>query len=469
VNENEVPRENIWLTVLNLAWPAMALNGLQTVNSLLDSYFVQRLSEDALAAIGASTTTIFLLISLSMAVGVAATAMVSRAFGEGDTAKFVEANKKCLGFAVLLGFVLIGVAVPLSSPAAQFVIPADAPEAARLMVEYLTIVSLVLPAVFVIQTLAGSLRGIGDTISPMVISGIQILLHILLNYLLIFSSQRIGLLVVPGAGLGLSGAAWAMVISAWICAGVYLVYVTRTPLGESWRIRLPGWEWSQRIFKIAAPAALMSVVRVTSLFMFFAILRWVPDGKIAVGAVRPGFSIEALAFMPSFGLAIAAGALVGQSLGMKLPERAKELGMTAAHMAGALSFVVAAFLFVFADQLAGALLADQPATAAMTAQYLRYVSSTEVFFGYGMVLIGAMQGAGDTVRPFWITFITMWLIRVPLAAVLALKSVPLGFVSVPGLGMGADGCWLTLAITQAIQGAVCIWVWRQGRWQLAKV
>jgi Na+-driven multidrug efflux pump len=86
-----------------------------------------------------------------------------------------------------------------------------------------------------------------------------------------------------------------------------------------------------------------------------------------------------------------------------------------------------------------------------------------------MVLIGAMQGAGDTVRPFWITFITMWLIRVPLAAVLALKSVPLGFVSVPGLGMGADGCWLTLAITQAIQGAVCIWVWRQGRWQLAKV
>lgn len=467
IPDNENPLATVWI----LAWPAVALNALQTINSLLDSYFVQHLSGDALTAIGAATTTLWLLVSLSMAVGVAATAMVSRAYGENDPAKYREANRKCLGFAVIFGFLLTGFAVPLSYPATQFVIPADAPGAAKLMLQYLTVVAFVLPPSFIIQTLAGSLRGIGDTKSPMVISGLQIILHILLNYLLIFPSHDLGWIIIPGANLGLVGAAWALVISAWIAALIYLWFSTKTPLGEVWRIKLPGVEWTRRIFRIAAPAGLMSVVRVTSLFAFFAVLKWVPDGKIAIGAVRPGFSIEALAFMPSFGLAIAASALVGQSLGMKKPDRASALGWMAAHQAGIVSGVVAVILFVFADPISRAVLADQPEFAAFTAQYLRYVSTTEILFGYAMVFISAMQGAGDTVRPFWITLTCMWFIRVPLAAVLALNNLQLGPLTLPfpGFGMGADGCWLALTITQAIQGAVCIYFWRLGKWKLAKV
>jgi putative MATE family efflux protein len=474
VQEDQTPelqdaQENPLRTVWTLAWPAVALNALQTVNSLLDTNFVQHLEADALTAIGAATTTLFLLISLSMAVGVAATAMVSRAYGENDHAKYIEANKKCLGFAVIMGILLIGVAVPLSYPATRFVIPPDAPHAAALMVQYLTIVSAVLPAVFVIQTLAGSLRGIGDTKSPMVISGIQILLHIAFNFLLIFPNRTFNGITIPGANLGLAGAAWALVISAWISATIYLIFVTKTPLGESWRIKLPGWEWTKRIYRIAAPAGLMSIVRVTSLFMFFAILKYVPQGKSAIAAVRPGFSIEALAFMPSFGLAIAASALVGQSLGMKKPERAAALGWMAGHQAAIVSAVAAALIFAFAGPLANTLLADQPQIAALTANYLRYVASTEIFFGYGMVLISAMQGAGDTVRPFWISFICMWLIRVPLAAVLALETIPLGPITIPGFGMGANGCWLTLAITQLIQGVAAMIYWKLGHWKTAKV
>lgn len=462
-------QENPLRTVWTLAWPAVALNALQTLNSLLDTNFVQHLEEDALTAIGAATTTLFLLISLSMAVGVAATAMVSRAFGENNPAKFIEANKKCLGFAIVMGILLIGVAVPLSYPATQFVIPPDAPHAATLMVQYLTIVSAVLPAVFVIQTLAGSLRGIGDTKSPMVISGIQIFLHIAFNFVLIFPSRTINGITIPGANLGLAGAAWALVISAWISAAIYLIFVTKTPLGESWRIQLPGWDWTKRIFRIAAPAGLMSIVRVSSLFMFFAVLKYVPEGSAATSAVRPGFSIEALAFMPSFGLAIAASALVGQSLGMKKPDRASALGWMAGHQAAIVSAVAAALIFFFADPLAHTLLPDKAAVANQTAHYLRYVASTEIFFGYGMVLISAMQGAGDTVRPFWISFICMWLIRVPLAAILALKVIHLGPISIPGLGLGANGCWLTLAITQLIQGIASMVFWKLGYWKSAKV
>lgn len=470
----ESPLSTVW----KLAWPAVALNALQTINSLLDSYFVSHLEGDALTAIGAATTTLFLLISLSMAVGVASTAMVARAYGEGDPTKYRETNRKCLGFAVLSALLLTVVAVPFAPTAASFLIPSDAPHAARLMAQYLGIVTLVLIPSFVIQTLAGSLRGIGDTKSPMVISGLQIGLHIILNFLLIFPTRHFILhfpkgalipITIPGANLGLNGAALALVLSAWISAIIYLVSTTRTPLGEVWRVKFPGMDWVKRIFNLAAPAGLMSIVRVTSLMAFTNILTQVPNGKYAIGAIRPGFSIEALAFMPSFGLAIAASALVGQSLGAKDPARAKKLGWIAAHQAGIVSTVAAIFIYIFADPITHNVLQGQPEYAAQAASYLRHVCTTETLFGYAMVLLSAMQGAGDTKRPFWLTLIGMWIIRVPLAMFLSLKTITLGPIVLVGLNMGADGAWLTLAITQAVQGLACLVLWQQGKWALAKV
>lgn len=467
-------------TVWKLAWPAVTLNALQTINSLLDSYFVSHLEGDALTAIGAATTTLFLLISLSMAVGVAATAMVARAFGEGDPAKYRESNRKCLGFAVLSSLILTLIALPFAPGAAAFLVPDDAPHAARLMAQYLGICSFVLIPSFIIQTLAGSLRGIGDTKSPMVISGLQIGLHIVFNYLFIFPSHNFGGIRIPGANMGLNGAALALVLSAWIAALVYLFTTTRTPLGEVWRIKFPDLSWIKRIFNLAAPAGLMSIVRVTSLMAFTSILTQVPNGKYAIGAIRPGFSIEALAFMPSFGLAIAASALVGQSLGAKDPARAKKLGWIAAHQAGLVSTVAAIFIFIFADPITHNVLQGQPEYAKQAASYLRHVCTTETLFGYAMVLLSAMQGAGDTRRPFWLTLIAMWFIRVPLAVFLSLPAIQVlpkidwvGIQMQPafiaGMNMGADGAWTCLAITQAIQGLACLVLWQQGKWALAKI
>lgn len=461
----EQPLRVVW----TLAWPAVALNALQTVNSLLDSYFIQHLEPAALTAISSATTAMFLVISMTMAVGVAATAMVSRAFGEGDMDKVREANQKCLGFAVIFAFILMLFVWPLGDLVASFMVPRSNPRAATMMVEYLRISGLMLPGMFVIQTLAGSLRGTGDTRSPMVISGLQILLHIALNYLLIFPSRSIGPFVLPGAGLGLHGAAVALVVSATCSAVVYLAWCSRTPLGNVWKIRNPGLDWMRRIVKLAVPAALMSIVRVTSLMAFMAILSHVPNGDLAIGAVRPAFSLEALAFMPSFGLAIAASALVGQSLGMGDPARASRLGWMAAHQAGLVSLVAAVFLFVFAQPVSSLVLADKPEFAAYTAQYLRYVCTTEVLFGYSMVLVSAMQGAGDTTRPFWLTVWSGWLLRVPLAAILALTAIQVGPWAIAGAGMGADGCWLAIAIAQSLGGIGAIWLWMRGDWRYAKV
>ncbi|MCC6402730.1 MAG: MATE family efflux transporter [Fimbriimonadaceae bacterium] len=435
-----------------LAWPAVSLNLLQTVNALLDTFFIQTLPTSNATAASGATTSIFLFISLAFALGMASTALVARFFGAGNFPDLKAACDQGASTALIGGFSVGFLALALSPVLAWLQIPATDTEAVTLMKTYLVGLAAGLPAVFLIQSLAGSLRGVGDTKSPMLLSGFQILVHIGLNAWMIPHGHG-------HLGWGIAGAGAAFAISAWLAAIVYLVFARRTPVGQV-RLRLPEMEWVRRIVRIAFPAAIGAFVRVTSLMAFTFILKGVPRASYAVAALRPSFSVESLAFMPTFGLSIAAAALVGQCLGAKKPERAERVGWLAAHYAGAVSLVASVLIFSFALPLAHLLLPDQPEIAAEVATFLRYLCATEVLFAYAMVLLGAVQGAGDTTSPLWVNLVCMWGLRVPIAAVLAMPF---------GLGLGARGCWISMMTTQAIQGVYAIWVYRRGRWKAKEV
>ncbi len=455
----EIARENPARVVWDLAWPAVALNSLQVINSLLDSAFIGHLPKSALTAYGAVTAVIFLMFSLAMSLATGATALVSRAFGAGRAEEFRTACKQSLAVAAACGLIFAALTVVSIPFVTQVLLPAGEPEAGRLVRVYLLAYAAGLPAIYIIQALAGSMRGIGDTRSPMVISGIQILLHITLNYLLIFPPRDIpGGVTIPGFNMGLGGAAAALSISAWISALGYLFYVGRTPLGDAWRLQIPHWPWVVRILRIAVPAAVMAVLRVASLGAFVIILAKTAEGATALAAIRPGFAIESVMFMPSFGLSMAAAALVGQSLGMRRPERAERLAWTAAHHAAFVTIALSVPIFFGADHIARLLIEGKPEVAEQTALLLRYLCVTEIGFAYAMVFLGAMQGAGDTIRPLWITIICLWLLRVPLT-----------WIFVMTLKMGTVGAWLAMSITQALQGILGGIYFKKGDWKLKEV
>lgn len=472
-SEHESASRIVWA----LAWPAVALNSLQVINSLLDSAFIGHLDQAALTAYGGITVVVFMLFSLAMALGTGSTALVARAYGAGQVEEFRTASRQANGLSIVCGIIFGAIGI-LSAPlAARTFIPAGDTRAMQLMVEFIVAFSCGLPAIFIIQSLAGSMRGIGDTKSPMVISGLQILLHILLNFILIFPPRETTFgVTIPGFSMGLTGAATALSLSAWMAAIIYIGYSARTPLGASWAIGRLYWNWCYRILRIAVPAAVMAVLRVGSLAVFTLILKAVPNGSQAIAAMRPGFAIESMMFMPSFGLSMAAAALVGQSLGMKDPARAERLGWTASHHAALVTLILCAPIFLFAPQIASGLIEGKPQIASEAAMLIRYLCVTEVWFAYAMVTIGAMQGAGDTVRPLWITVLALWFIRVPMSAVCALSTGQTllalnGFhVVMPfGLGMGAEGAWLGMSVSQAIQGFLAIALFKQGKWKTKKV
>ncbi len=474
ITPQEIATENHTSVVWKLAWPVVALNSLQVVNTLLDRFFIGHLPSEALTAQGSAINVMFLMFSLAMALGTGSTALVSRAFGAGKIEELRIAAKQSVGLAVIAGLISGLVAALLAYPASQFFLPPGEATTAALMTKFILSYAIGLPAIYVIQTLAGALRGIGDSKSPMYISGLQILLHISLNFILIYPPRTTFFgLNIPGFGLGLVGAGLALSISAWVAALIYFAYSVRTPLGSQWILQSPRWVWASRILKVAVPAAGMAVLRVGSFMAFTKILTQIPGAGIAATAIAGmsvAFAIESIMFMPAFGLSMAAASLVGQSLGMKRPERAERLTWIAANHGALVTAVISIPIFIFAYPIALTMVGEKHEIAAQASHLIRALSVTEFFFAYGMVMTGAMQGAGDTVRPMWITLCSTWFLRVPLSAFLALGFPHRMYTgNLHFLGYGAAGAWFAMSVTQAIHGALSIHVFRQGKWKTKKV
>lgn len=438
--------------VWDLAWPIIALNSMQVVNSLLDTRFISALGQSSLNASGAAQSVLFFLASMGIALGVGVTALVSRFYGANQTADLVKASRQTTGLSVLIG---IAIAV-----LGYFTLPficglyVDVDSAAYSeMLEYLGAVMVGIPAFYIFNSLAASLRAISDTKTPMVVSGIQILLHIILNYILIFPPREFIGMTLPGADMGIAGAGWSFSISAWIAALMYFPATSGSILGATWKLQFPEWKWVVRTLRISLPASLMMIIRVSSFAVFSMALKHTGEGEMALGAMRVGIAMEAIAFMPAFGYSMAASALVGQYLGKKDPAGAERLAWGATNQGVLIMTVMAAVFFIFAPQFA-AFFIELPAQRDIAISYMRIVAITEPLFGYAMVLTGAHQGAGDTGRPTWANFISSWVLRVPLVYIFAV-----------GMKLGSTAAWVVMALTQAVNGIIMIYLFRRGKWK----
>ena len=443
---------NVW----RLAWPSVLAMLLQTFNSLMDTFFVGHLPNgaQALAATGIGGSVQFLLVSLSMGVAVGTTALVARFTGAKDSDSAVRAAGQSLTLATLLGL-LFGIAAYAGRDAMVDVLlnGRNNPEAARLCTEFLSAALLASVPLFVLNAIQGAFRGLGDTRTPLLITGGMIAVHISCNALLIYGNLGFPRLGVQGAGIALAA-------SLYVGAGLFLLALSRQAvLKDAMRrrhLRLQ-WEWAERILRIGIPAAVQALIRTLSMMSFTGMLARAAEGAAGVAALQIGIRAEAIAFMPGFGYSVAASALVGQSLGAKDAERAERYGWAATAQAMGV-MVGMAILFLACAVPITHLFTGDVLVQRLGADYLRINAVCEPFLALGMVLTGALQGAGDTVRPTYITIFTMWIIRIPLAWGLIF-----------GLHLNAHGAWLSMTVTTIVGGLMTAWLFRSGRWKRLKV
>ncbi len=447
--QEEVSWRAIARDVWNLSIPAVTTNLLQTTNAFLDRMFVGRLGRDALAAVGVAGQGMFLLMALSFIVGTGATAMVARFVGGQVLDDARKTLRQSLTLAALMGAACMAVAYLLAEPAFGLMGMEPSAERATVMFFYITLLGIV--PLFVGQALGAVFRGMGDMRTPLKVMVWVNAVHILLDFALIFG-------IGPFPRMGLAGAATALTISQWFGFTMFWIALRRHPvMGEAVRFQRLEMVWARRIVNIGAPASLQALLRITSMLGYTRILSATAEGTAALAALPIGMTAESIAFMPGLGYSMAATALVGQSLGARRTDMASRYAWMSTAQACAIMTFMGIVFYVFAYPFAHWFTRDA-LVVRVAADYLRINAYSEPFLALAMVLSGAFQGAGDTRTPTWITFVSMWLFRLPLAYLLAIA-----------LGFNTLGAWWAMAASVIASGLLTALLFRRGGWQRVKV
>ena len=409
--------------------------------NLIDSIWVGRLiGPAALAAVSTSGFYVWVALSLGEMVEIGLIAVAARRHGEGDPERAARAAAAAVAYALCAGLV-VSVAGELLADT-MFRLMAVPPEVARLGHAYLSTWLLGGPLVFGFFAIEATFRAAGDTRTPFLMLAGSVCVSILLDPLLI-----IGL--GPFPRLGVEGAALASVM---VRGGGFLFGLVIALRRGLLRVRAPDWRTLPTIVRIGAPLSLAGVL-LSVIYMWLT--RFTSRfGTPALAALGVGHKMEGLGFIAISGFALAASAVVGQNLGARQEDRAREaVRLTVGYCLMVTVTTAIAFLLI-PDRLVSLFTRD-PQVIADGVLYLRVIAFAQIGQSFELILEGALAGAGYT---FWpqIASTTLTALRIPLAAWWS-------------QALGLLGIWLALSVTAISRGIAMVLFWRGGRWRTVRV
>ncbi|KIY22204.1 multidrug transporter MatE [Mesobacillus subterraneus] len=400
----------------------MIENILQTVVGFVDTLFVAKLGLNEVTSVGVANAILAVYIAIFMAIGVGTSSLIARNIGAGDLEKAKSIARQSTFISAILGLLFGLITIFFSEPLLQLM-GADSKVLAD-GVTYFKIVGVSSVFIALMFTFGSILRAAGDTKTPMKVSWWINILHIGLDYILIFG-------VLGLTGLGVAGAAWATVIVRIIGTLALYFYIKKSQVS----FRLMGTRSTKdahSIIKLSTPAAIERLIMRLGQVLYFGLI--VKIGADTYAAHTIAGNIETFSYMPGYGLAIAATTLVGQSIGAKQSKEAFEYGMLTTWVAVVFMSLIGAILFFLSPWFATWFTTDKNAVD-MVVTALRIDAFAQPALAVGLVLAGALQGAGDTKSPMYSTAIGMWVIRVIGVYILGIQ-----------FEMGIAGVWISIAI-----------------------
>ena len=434
--------------VLTLAWPSVAEQSLVTLIGLVDAYIVGHLGAAAIAGVGLGGQVLNLVAALFGAVGVGATALIARHVGAREPEEANQLMRQALLLAAAIGL-LAALGGWFFAEAIMLLLGA-APEVVGTGTAWLRAVS---PSFFFVGLLLvgnAALRGSGDTRTPL---GVMLAVNVV-NVAVAWTLTH-GLFGFPNLGVtgnGLGAALGQFVGAAMV---VTLLARGRGALRLGWRVPSPDFARLRRILNIGLPAGAEQVLLQIALLNLAAIIA--TFGTAAYAAHSIGLRISALSFLPGWGFSVAATTLVGQELGARNPQRARQSAYAAFGMAFSVMLVMGVVLFVFQAPILE-IITDDAAVLAAGVTVMRMSAVQQPVIAASFVFGGALRGAGDTRTTFLISVTSIWGLRLVAAYVLGIV-----------FGLGLLGAWLGIWIDFAFRATMFYLRFRSGKWERLKV
>ena len=429
-----------------LSWPQILMMFLNFLIGIVDVYVGGRIGRETQAAIGVLTQAMFFFQVVAMAVANGAVAAVSQAEGAGRHARANRYVWMCLILGVVASLAILAIGLACRSLFLSLLqVPQPMLPVAR---TFLTIFLWLLPIQSFFFIANALFRAKKLVMVPLYAWGLAAVLNALGDF-----GLGLGLWGLPD--LGSAGVAWSTFFS--VTAGMLFNFVALLRVGMLRLAQFPTCRWMRQgigyLLRVAWPSGLSQIVWHTGYLVLFAITGSLPAGSVdALAGMAAGARVESLLFLPPMAFNFTASILVGNLLGAGRPDLAKRVGYRILVTGVVAVTLMGLALWPFLPD-AAAILSPQAAVQAQAVSYLRYNVAAIPFTVSGLILIGALTGAGATLLTLFVTGSSIWLVRLPLALFLGHRL----------LGR-AEGVWMSMFVSQAMQAMACLCVYQFVGW-----
>lgn len=394
--------------IFSLAWPTMLEQLMQTAVQYIDTAMVGSLGTQATAAVGATSTVNWLVGSSISALGVGFLAYIAKAYGANQKKLAVKAVSQAVLAVVVIGVLFTVLTLSLSGMVPVWMqVDENIRELAAHYFFILYIPMLPRAASIIFGTV---LRSVGDTKTPMRLGILVNLINVILNYFLIYPTREVWFFTMPGAGLGITGAAIASAMAFTVGGICITIAVWKhpeiSPKGQRFR---PDWEVLKPCLKVALPNMLQRFGTSLGYVAFASMINSL--GEVSTAAHTIANTVESAFYIPGYGMQTAAATLAGNALGAEDKQKMKDLSKMLILLELLMMTVSGGLLFAFAPNMMG-LFSGSREVILLGSIVLRMVAVSEPIYGVSIVIEGMMQGVGKTVTPFVFNIIGMWGVRI---------------------------------------------------------
>src|SRR5712692_215562 len=434
--------------ILLLAIPMVLEMVLESLFAVVDVFWVGRLGADAVATVGLTESLLSLVFAVGLGLSLSTTAMVARRIGERDPEGAAVAGVQ----AIVLG---LGVSFAIGLPC-FFLAPrllqlmGASPQVVTVGSGYARIALGGSGAILMLFLNNAIFRGAGDAAIAMRLLWVSNIINLVLDPCLIFGWGPFPKLGVTGAALAtFTGRSIGVLYQFYrLLRGTERIRILRQQIRLDFSVlwRLVRVSLTGILQFAIAHTSWIGLVRIVSLF-----------GSAALAGYTIAIRILIFIILPSWGLSNAAATLVGQNLGAKQPQRA-ETSVWRTGLYNMIFLGIIGVLFIFFAEPAVRLFTNDPEVVPLAASCLRILSYGNIGYAYGMVMLQAFNGAGDTVTPTIVYFFGFWLLEIPLAY----------FLAIP-FRLHSNGVFWSIVIAEGFIAAAGIVLFKRGRWKRQQI
>ena len=439
----ELTSGNVNKGLIKLVVPMILANLLNIAYNIVDTIWIgQMVGSSGLGAIAVSFPIILILMAIASGITVAGNILVGQYFGANDNKSVLYISRVTTTISVITSIALALIGYIFAPPLMKFLKASES--IMEYSVSYFRISMIGFPFMFYYFLIAALLRGIGDTVRPLIFLAIASVLNIILDPLMIAG-------IGPFPKMGLDGAAYATAFSQFISVVVSMIYlktkdsiVIANPLRIVFDLKI-----TKLMLKIGMPFATMQlIVSISWLFLNRLINGY---GESASASVAINMRIDSLSFLPLMALSAAIATMVAQNIGANRMDRIKAIYKSGCIMGIGISSFMALFSVLF-PRLIFRMFTSDDSIFEYTRSYMYIVMPSIIFLSVMFATNGVINGAGKTFTLMLFSFVALILVRVPLAYFLSPK-------------IGVVGIWTSMAIVNFINMSLSLTYYFSDRWK----